>query len=253
MIKRFVDPAGRGARAGELERARDTAAADYAAPAACAQAPPLRSRRRRRSPLPARATGAGRRCAGPVSRRHDEDEWRERTDAPPAPTASSLPELAREAAMSAEREAIQQALDRFRWNRRKAAELPQRQLQDAAQQDEGVRHQRAGLTARDATGLVRFGQQSVTVVHCPSSDSSRTGSTRGIHAFAHERQPQPQTLTAQIGVAVRVCARKLAEKVLHTPTGDADAVVADDNRGLGRISPRWPPPRHVRAWPDPNI
>ena len=34
----------------------------------------------------------------------------------------SLPELAREAAMRAERTAIQQALDRFRWNRRKAAD-----------------------------------------------------------------------------------------------------------------------------------
>jgi DNA-binding NtrC family response regulator len=32
-----------------------------------------------------------------------------------------LPELAREAAMRAERAAIQDALDRFRWNRRKAA------------------------------------------------------------------------------------------------------------------------------------
>jgi DNA-binding NtrC family response regulator len=36
---------------------------------------------------------------------------------------SRLPELARRAALSAEREAIQQALDRFRWNRRKAAQL----------------------------------------------------------------------------------------------------------------------------------
>jgi DNA-binding NtrC family response regulator len=36
---------------------------------------------------------------------------------------SKLPELARRAALSAEREAIQQALDRFRWNRRKAAQL----------------------------------------------------------------------------------------------------------------------------------
>jgi DNA-binding NtrC family response regulator len=34
-----------------------------------------------------------------------------------------LPELARRAALSAEREAIQQALDHFRWNRRKAAQL----------------------------------------------------------------------------------------------------------------------------------
>lgn len=37
-------------------------------------------------------------------------------------TPLSLPELAREAAMRAERAAIQQALDRFRWNRRKAAD-----------------------------------------------------------------------------------------------------------------------------------
>ena len=41
----------------------------------------------------------------------------------PTPTNGvSLPELAREAAMRAERTAIQQALDRFRWNRRKAAD-----------------------------------------------------------------------------------------------------------------------------------
>jgi DNA-binding NtrC family response regulator len=41
----------------------------------------------------------------------------------PAPDVHvSLPELAREAAMRAERTAIQQALDRFRWNRRKAAD-----------------------------------------------------------------------------------------------------------------------------------
>jgi two-component system response regulator AtoC len=42
-------------------------------------------------------------------------------DAPEKP--SKLPELARQAALSAEREAIQAALDRFRWNRRKAAQL----------------------------------------------------------------------------------------------------------------------------------
>ncbi len=44
----------------------------------------------------------------------------------PTPSATSapasLPELARRAAMQAEREAIQDALDRFRWNRRKAAQ-----------------------------------------------------------------------------------------------------------------------------------
>lgn len=48
-------------------------------------------------------------------------------DEPPAaataeePTALNLQELARQAAMTAEKEAIQLALDRFRWNRRKAA------------------------------------------------------------------------------------------------------------------------------------
>jgi DNA-binding NtrC family response regulator len=36
--------------------------------------------------------------------------------------AQRLPELARAAALTAEREAIQRALDRFQWNRRKAAE-----------------------------------------------------------------------------------------------------------------------------------
>jgi len=45
-------------------------------------------------------------------------------DEVPATTTngSSLPELAREAAMRAERSAIQIALDRFHWNRRKAAQ-----------------------------------------------------------------------------------------------------------------------------------
>ncbi len=42
-------------------------------------------------------------------------------DEPAGP--SRLPDLARRAALTAEREAIQQALDRFRWNRRKAAQL----------------------------------------------------------------------------------------------------------------------------------
>jgi DNA-binding NtrC family response regulator len=54
---------------------------------------------------------------------------------PPAPVApafiegqtdaggpAKLPDLARRAALNAERDAIQQALDHFRWNRRKAAQ-----------------------------------------------------------------------------------------------------------------------------------
>jgi two-component system response regulator AtoC len=43
-------------------------------------------------------------------------------DAVPAETNGRLPDLARAAALTAEREAIQQALDRFHWNRRKAAQ-----------------------------------------------------------------------------------------------------------------------------------
>jgi two-component system response regulator AtoC len=39
-----------------------------------------------------------------------------------APRRGKLPELARAAAMTAETEAIQQTLDRFRWNRRKTAQ-----------------------------------------------------------------------------------------------------------------------------------
>ena len=54
-----------------------------------------------------------------------------------------LQALAKSAAMRAERDAIELALVRFRWNRRKAADYL-RELQDAAQQDEGVRHHRFG-------------------------------------------------------------------------------------------------------------
>ena len=55
----------------------------------------------------------------PSSRRRGAPE--PHVDVPERP--SKLPELARQAALGAEREAIQAALDRFRWNRRKAAQL----------------------------------------------------------------------------------------------------------------------------------
>jgi DNA-binding NtrC family response regulator len=52
------------------------------------------------------------------------DETEEAVAEPSIPSGPiSLPELARDAAMRAERAAIQQALDRFRWNRRKAADF----------------------------------------------------------------------------------------------------------------------------------
>jgi DNA-binding NtrC family response regulator len=55
-----------------------------------------------------------------VAEAESEDETAPDASASSGPV--SLPELAREAAMRAERAAIQQALDRFRWNRRKAAD-----------------------------------------------------------------------------------------------------------------------------------
>jgi DNA-binding NtrC family response regulator len=57
----------------------------------------------------------------PAAEAPDLDEEEGSPSAPPG-SAVSLPELAREAAMKAERAAIQQALDKFRWNRRKAAD-----------------------------------------------------------------------------------------------------------------------------------
>ena len=44
------------------------------------------------------------------------------TESEPAPRRGKLPELARAAAITAETEAIQRTLDRFRWNRRKTAQ-----------------------------------------------------------------------------------------------------------------------------------
>jgi DNA-binding NtrC family response regulator len=82
-----------------------------AAPPAVAAAPP-----------PAAAAPAPTAPAAPaaVAEAEGDEEVATEPVAPAGPV--SLPELAREAAMRAERAAIQQALDRFRWNRRKAAD-----------------------------------------------------------------------------------------------------------------------------------
>jgi DNA-binding NtrC family response regulator len=82
-----------------------------AAPPAVAAAPP-----------PAAAAPAPAAPAAPaaVAEAEGDEEVATEPVAPAGPV--SLPELAREAAMRAERAAIQQALDRFRWNRRKAAD-----------------------------------------------------------------------------------------------------------------------------------
>jgi two-component system response regulator AtoC len=108
VLKRFVILQDEGMVLAELERPRST---DTPVTAPAAYAP---------SPVPTQAPAS-------YEPAHD-------TAAPDAPAAemgadgaapdfSKLPDLARRAALSAERAAIQQALDRFRWNRRKAAQL----------------------------------------------------------------------------------------------------------------------------------
>ena len=122
VIKRFVILQDEALVLAELKRARANAessiparvpapaAVPVAVPAGAAAAPP--------PPLPAAPPVA---AAPPPAEAEPEVE-----EAPPEALSGapiSLPELAREAAMRAERAAIQQALDRFRWNRRKAADF----------------------------------------------------------------------------------------------------------------------------------
>jgi two-component system response regulator AtoC len=120
VIKRFVILQDEGLVMAELKRAR-TVAADNAVQAPVRQpplapvAPP--------PPVVAAAPPAPVTPAAPdPAPQVDDEEDSPAEAAPSSPGAVSLPELAREAAMKAERAAIQQALDRFRWNRRKAAD-----------------------------------------------------------------------------------------------------------------------------------
>jgi two-component system, NtrC family, response regulator AtoC len=119
VIKRFVILQDEALVLAELKRARanaETSAGARSAAAAAAAAPgpavvtPAVAPPALHDPPPASAAEAS----------HDEA-----ADEPPAVSSGpvSLPELAREAAMRAEKAAIQQALDRFRWNRRKAADF----------------------------------------------------------------------------------------------------------------------------------
>ena len=123
VIKRFVILQDEGLVLAELKRARANAessiparvpapaAVPVAVPAGAGAAPPP-------APVPAAPPVA----AAPAP----EEAEPEVEEVPPEAMSAapiSLPELAREAAMRAERAAIQQALDRFRWNRRKAADF----------------------------------------------------------------------------------------------------------------------------------
>jgi len=109
VIKRFVILQDESLVLSELQRSRK---ADETRTAAAAASEPAAA--------PATATAAPP-PAAPSPEAADADEHGG-TAAAAAPTAVSLPDLARRAAMEAEREAIQAALDRFRWNRRKAAQ-----------------------------------------------------------------------------------------------------------------------------------
>ena len=126
VIKRFVILQEEALVLAELKRSRtnvaDAAAASGAALARPATTTPVAAPPPAAAPAPPPAA-----VAPPVSASTateaisgDGDSADAAIDLVTAPV--SLPELAREAAMRAERTAIQQALDRFRWNRRKAAD-----------------------------------------------------------------------------------------------------------------------------------
>jgi two-component system response regulator AtoC len=126
VLKRFVILQDEGLVLAELKRARANAESMQASrpvPAAPAPsvAPPAMV-----SPAPAPPAAAAPTPAPPAAvaiATSEEPEPPETVEEPAVPSGPiSLPELAREAAMRAERVAIQQALDKFRWNRRKAAE-----------------------------------------------------------------------------------------------------------------------------------
>jgi two-component system, NtrC family, response regulator AtoC len=121
VIKRFVILQDEGLVMAELKRAR-TVVADYAAPAPVREAPPA-APAPPPPPLAAAAPPPQATPTAPDAAIVSDDEEESASEPVPAASGSvSLPELAREAAMKAERAAIQQALDRFRWNRRKAAD-----------------------------------------------------------------------------------------------------------------------------------
>jgi DNA-binding NtrC family response regulator len=133
VIKRFVILQDEGLVLAELKRARANAETTITsrqptftpgAPAAQVTAPPPVPQAVAAPPVAAPAAAAPVAPTVPTAAAVAEpDAEEEAAPEPPAPAGPvSLPELAREAAMRAERAAIQQALDRFRWNRRKAAD-----------------------------------------------------------------------------------------------------------------------------------
>lgn len=124
VIKRFVILQDEQLVLAELQRARKVgdsgvpataAVAAPVAPSAAAPTPPVIM-----APPPGESTASDE----PDPEEDAADPASASAAVPPVSPAGqvSLPELARTAAMKAEREAIQIALDKFRWNRRKAAQ-----------------------------------------------------------------------------------------------------------------------------------
>src|SRR5690606_12548840 len=117
MMKRFVVLQDESLILAELARLRAAAAA------AAAQAPPATaSRSVDEAPAAPPAPPPPSSAPPPVAATSDEAPGVEDTsDTPDSDEGVNLQALARSAAMQAEREAIDHALARFRWNRRKAA------------------------------------------------------------------------------------------------------------------------------------
>jgi DNA-binding NtrC family response regulator len=128
VIKRFVILQDEGLVMAELKRARthaDIGAPRSAMPIPTAPPVQLAPPSMYVPPVAVAAPASAPAVATPVAAAEPpEPEPDDGAAEPVIPSGPiSLPELAREAAMRAERAAIQQALDRFRWNRRKAADF----------------------------------------------------------------------------------------------------------------------------------
>jgi transcriptional regulator with PAS, ATPase and Fis domain len=126
VVKRFVILQDEGLVLAELKRAR-TAAAEHATASVAAHthaSPPIGPPAPTHAPPVVAAPSPPAPPAPAATEPINESDEADETPAEPVVGSASvsLPELAREAAMKAERAAIQQALDRFRWNRRKAAD-----------------------------------------------------------------------------------------------------------------------------------
>jgi two-component system response regulator AtoC len=119
MVKRFVILRDESMILAELQRPVERPAGEpepAPMPVAVAAGPAMPA-------MPMTASAPAPAAAASMSSSFSASSARAVAEAPPVEVSGKLPDLARAAAIHAEREAIQRALDRFRWNRRKAAQL----------------------------------------------------------------------------------------------------------------------------------